>query len=206
MTSDDEDNNRKEDADPNIDWRRSAARRVVLDDLEEGVLPLDRTEMPAHKAWEEVYQHLTEFHGVSYEQFRDRLNDHRKQIRKKRENLNWDERAVEHDRGKNPQRITDRRGKPVFYLTEAHQLLVRDVKRKRHEKYGPAGLRSKRLAYKQFDLKVFQRRIHQQVRREKFENYLELEREKKTKERQKHLKSRNPLPNKRRKKRRGDNN
>ena len=187
---------------PTVDWKTSAARQVILDDLAEGILPVDATALPPREAWEEVYKNMVEFAGVPYTQFRTNLNNHRKQYRRKRENEAFDAEAVVHDRNLHPPQLLNRRGKPVFYLSDAQRRLAKDVKKKWHLKYKPCELRRKRQVYRQFELAVFRQRIYQQVRREKFENHLEEQREKKRKARQEHLQSRNPLPTpgKRRKK------
>ena len=70
-----------------VDWKTSAAKVVLEDDLREGVLPVDAKEMPPREAWNTVYEHLLEFHGVEYEQFRDNLNRMRKRHKKKKTNV-----------------------------------------------------------------------------------------------------------------------
>ena len=66
---------------PNINWRNSAARKVILQDLKEGGRLYGRDDAPAKTVWLE-YCGTPEFAGVPYKQFVDRLRDHRKQVTK----------------------------------------------------------------------------------------------------------------------------
>ncbi len=61
-------------------WKKSAAREVLLDDLQQGLLPADAAELSAEEAWEICYQHMAEFVPVVFDQFKERLRDHRKQV------------------------------------------------------------------------------------------------------------------------------
>jgi hypothetical protein len=187
---------------PTIDWANSSAKQILIDDLESGILPLDAKELSAKEAWDIVYQHMVEFHGVPYTQFRDRLNDLRKAYKKKKTNVMWDAEAIQHDRLLHPRKACNHRGEPVFSISVALELLAKDVKEKKHKRMKPKVLRQTRPEYQIFTLKVFRQRIYQQQRREKFDFYLEEKRVKKQKERQQLLKSRNPkkLPGKRKKK------
>ena len=184
-----------------VDWPTSAAKILIEDDLRSGVLPAHRNELSAKEAWEHVYQHLVEFHGVEYEHFRERLNATRKSFRKKRANVNWDAEAIAHDRALHPRRTIDRRGNRIFSMTEAKDLLLADVKAGKHLQMEPKKLQATGPPiYREFDLSVFQQKIHQTVRRIKFENWLEMKREEKEKAREKAIKNRNKkMPGKRRK-------
>eukprot|EP00978_Attheya_sp_CCMP212_P022623 scaffold67731_cov84-Attheya_sp.AAC.1 len=83
-------------------WAKSAARLRLLDDLEEGVLTLDAKKIPPKKAWDMCYKDMPEFKLVGYEQFQARLNDHRKQVRDRKERSAVDEEALQHDRMLHP--------------------------------------------------------------------------------------------------------
>ena len=66
-----------------ISWRGSAARKVLLRDLEVGVLDLNDDEASAEEAWEDVYKHLVEFETVPFEQFKKQLQAHCLQVLRK---------------------------------------------------------------------------------------------------------------------------
>ena len=63
-----------------IDWRKSKAREIIIDDLETGLLPVDAGELSAREAWEICYVHKAEFVDVAFSQFEKRLKDHRDQV------------------------------------------------------------------------------------------------------------------------------
>lgn len=60
-----------------IDWRKSSAREKIIQDLQPGGF-LHNNKLDAAAAFEH-YSKLPQFNGVCWEQFRDRLRDHRKQ-------------------------------------------------------------------------------------------------------------------------------
>jgi hypothetical protein len=187
---------------PMVDWQRSAARQVIIDDLKSGVLSPDEEVMSAQEAWDTVYSFLVEFHGVPFQQFKEKLKEHRETWKQRNECAAWDKMAVDHYRNKFRVKTHNHRGEPRFCLDkEAKKKLLKDVKNGRHKRYKPSELRLKRPEYKQYTLTVFRQCIHQTVRRIKFENYLEKKQEEKEKLRRIHLASRNPARDvKRRKK------
>eukprot|EP00978_Attheya_sp_CCMP212_P041641 scaffold241219_cov41-Attheya_sp.AAC.1 len=69
-----------EDGAQQLPWKKSAARLRLLGDLQDGILSLDAKELPANDAWEQCYKNVPEFALVSFEQFQDRLRDHRQQV------------------------------------------------------------------------------------------------------------------------------
>ncbi len=159
-------------------WLKSAARLRLLDDLEEGVLTLDAKKMPAKEAWDVCYKDEPEFKLVEYEQFRDRLNDHRKQVRDKKKRSAVDEEAFQRDRKLHPRSNHNSRGEPVFDLSDAKELLRADIKEGRHDGMKPQEFRETRQEYKSFSKKIFKERIYQEIRRNKFISYLEMKRAK----------------------------
>ena len=71
-----------------IDWRKAAARKIILDDLESGRLSLLAEEISAEEAWLTRHKDLPVFVGpprVVFSQFKERLAGHRKQVTKKKE-------------------------------------------------------------------------------------------------------------------------
>lgn len=171
-------------------WKNSEARDVLLSDLRDGVLPLNAEELSARQAWDLVYSHLVEFHGVEFPQFRDRLRDHRHQVVRELGNTRWTVDALAHDRQRHPRASHNARGEPVFYLhTAARQYLEADIKAKKHQRMKPAALRRTRAEYMVFRLDIFRQRIYQEVRRQKFIFWLQIKRateERKKRERRRH--------------------
>ena len=71
-----------------IDWRKAAARKIILDDSESGRLSLLAEEISAEEAWLTRCKDLPVFVGpprVVFSQFKERLAGHRKQVAKKKE-------------------------------------------------------------------------------------------------------------------------
>lgn len=162
-----------------IDWRNSLAKHIILSDLEEGILSLDELDVSPEEAWTTVYGRLAEFKDVPFRQFRDRLKDHRDQIRKSLHNSTRDALAFAHDRQLYPRKTHNHLGEPVFDKSEAEEPLREDVKNGRHEVMSARDLQATREEYAMFDPNIFRHRIYQEVRRQKFVYYLEVKRAKK---------------------------
>ena len=58
------------------------AKKILMYDLENGILSLHENEVSAEKAWDMFYRHLDDFQKVPRKQFIDQLKAHRKQINK----------------------------------------------------------------------------------------------------------------------------
>lgn len=166
-----------------VDWRKHPAKDIILCDLETGVLEIDEDQVPAKEAWDAVYKHLEEFSNVPFEQFELRLHDHRQQVLRRMGRCEAEEEALVRDRLLHPRESHNRRGEPVFDLSNAKQLLRDDVSNNRNKQMSRAQLQSSRDEYKQFKPKKFKERIYQEVKRQKFINYLEMKRTLKEKDR-----------------------
>lgn len=164
-----------------VDWTKCPARCIVLTDLEDGILSLEESVTPATQAWH-VYRDLPEFTGVCFEQFNERLEGHRAQIKAKSERVIWEEAAFARDRAMRPfprPETHDHRGKRIFNGSAAQPLLREDVKNGVHETMTPQELHGTRPEYKMFLLDDFRPRIYQEVRYQKFCNWLEKKRHEK---------------------------
>jgi hypothetical protein len=53
-----------------IDWKKSTAGEVIMDDLQRGLLPVDAAELLAEEAWDIGYQHMANFFPVVFSQFK----------------------------------------------------------------------------------------------------------------------------------------
>jgi hypothetical protein len=163
----------------NISWRDSVQAQILLHDLEEGILPLDNYEHSAYDAWHDCYSKMDEFKNVPFQQFRDRLRDHRKQVQKRVDQSMRDEVARMHDRHIYPRQIRNSRGDLVFDMSPAKMILREDVINGIHETMTPSELQRLRPEYADFKREVFKRRIYQEVRLQKYYNYRDHQREKK---------------------------
>lgn len=165
---------------PNINWRNSAAKQTLMDDLETGVLSLYAEECSVEAAWQK-YKTLPEFKPVPFEQFKRQLKAHRKQVLCRKERLGHEEAAMAQFREKNPRKTHNNRFEPVFDMMPGKKLLRQDVKDGLHEQLGLKNFRKSRDEYKVLTPQKFKERVYQEIRRQKYLNYLALETEKRQK-------------------------
>jgi hypothetical protein len=156
-----------------IDWRKSAAKLIILSDIQEGVLP---NHLTAQEAWESCYRHIAAFRNVPYTQFRDRLRAHRQQHQKDTVRAAEEEIALEHDRRLFPRETHNLRGEPVFDMSYAKLLLREDVQNEIHLTMNPSDFHNSRPEYILFKSRIFRDRLRQEIRRKKFLFHLELQR------------------------------
>jgi hypothetical protein len=179
-----------------IDWVNSGAREIILEDLEPNGwlyeigfdnLLVDNTFLQDclnfYKS--EHYGDQSEFfEHVVFDQFQARMKDHIREAKKRNSRSTEEEEWLRHDRQHYPRATHNARGEPVFDMDPAKMLLRDDVKNKLHEQMTPKELWSlpTRAAYRKFTLSIFRQRIYQEIRLQKYTNYLE---EKRTKKRDK---------------------
>jgi hypothetical protein len=165
----------------NIDWVHSEAKKVILADLTDGHLSLDENVVSAEKAFQVYKARRPEaFVDVGFDQFKQRLKDHRKQVKKLHEASQWEEAAFAHDRLLvQPQGTHNHRDEPIFDKSAAQELLRQDVKDRQHDKMPPMDLWHSRPEYQVFALKIFRHRIYQEEHLQKYWNHLEDKRKKK---------------------------
>jgi len=158
-----------------FDWKRSAAREILLEDLE-----------PPH-GWlygvdclkaKDVYDYYKERHDsfahVPFKLFEKRYNEAIQKATKRRHRSAQEEEWLKHDRQLHPRQSHNHRGEPVFDMDEAAKLqLKEDIKNKLHKKMEPMELWATRAVYQKYKLEKFRQRIYQYERRVKFFNYLD---------------------------------
>ena len=59
-----------------IKWKPSGARKVLLNDLEHGIISVYKNEESTEYLWETTYKKMSEFKHVPYLQFKEKLKDH----------------------------------------------------------------------------------------------------------------------------------
>jgi hypothetical protein len=165
----------------NIDWIHSEAKKVILADLTDGHLSLDENVVSAENAFRVYKASRPEaFADVGFDQFKQRLKDHRKQVKKLHEASQFDEAAFQHDRLLvQPRGTHNHRNEPIFDRSPAKELLRQDVKDRQHDEMSPMDLWHSRPEYRVFALNIFRQRIYQEVRLQKYWNHLEDKRKKK---------------------------
>ena len=160
-----------------IEWHKSRAKEIVMYDLLNGILSTDDNDPTPREAWESQYMHLVEFvqEGVVFDQFKERLIGHRKQVRKMDERAMWELAAYEHDREIHPRNPLNARGITEFDQSSARDLLREDVKNGIHLTMSAAQLRQTRDEYRPPFLTVDDRKwrelVKQVSRLYKYYNY-----------------------------------
>jgi len=150
------------------EWRKSKAKALLLQDLQDGVVHLNVNVMPAAI----VYQQRPEFRHFPLEQFGNRLKDLRLALKTKKDRSAMELAALHHDRLIYPTQAFNSLGKPRWEGSEAQSLLKEDMDNSMHETMRPKALWNTREEYKKFELEVFRKHIDQETRRRKYINYL----------------------------------
>ena len=125
-----------------------------------------------------IYKHRDPcFRDVPFDQFSVRYSEATKAAAKRRERSAQEAAWLEHDRRLHPRQTHNGRGEPVFDMDEAKTYLRADIKAKLHKQMTPEELwESRPEVYKKFKLDIFRQRIYQEIRRNKYLNYLEKKR------------------------------
>ncbi|CAJ1945443.1 unnamed protein product [Cylindrotheca closterium] len=166
-----------------IDWRSNAAlkaKNTITEDLVQGILPLEENVIPVEDLWTH-YENEAGFEKVCFDQFKERLEAHREQVKTTLARSRYEEECLRHDRILFPREEVDDNGIPFFDLHPAKKLLEDDVAANKHASMKPEQLRQTREEYKVFPNSYFRPRIYQAVRKLKFINYLNYAREVKDK-------------------------
>jgi hypothetical protein len=136
-----------------IKWRDSMPKHIIMCDLQTGILPIDAVEMLAEEARVTCYQNMAEFicTGVVFDQFKKRLQDHRKQVGDQTAHATQEEEALLHDRGIFPLQTKNHCGDPVFAVYNPKMLLRGDVADGKYLTMKPALLQQSHREYQPFE-------------------------------------------------------
>jgi hypothetical protein len=183
-----------------IDWANSEARSIIVSDLNDGVLSLDYHITSVQEAWA-YYSTLPEFSIVCYAQFKDKLSGHRRAIIKAGNRRQMEEEAVQHDRQLYPIQKCSAQGLLRYDLSLTKPLLREDVKAGLHLTMTAAAFKASRPEYaNEYCRRKFREHVFQEVKYQKFVNYLSDKREKEEQEKRDVLeRAKDELPNIKRK-------
>ena len=150
-------------------WENSEGKKLLLNDLRSGAIPLDPKLMKPAVA----FQRRPEAFSVpNYEDgkrlFGGRLRSAREQVRERNERSSVEAAALEQDRKIHPKPAVNHRGEPRWEGSAAEMLLKQDVKEGKHETMQPRELHASRVDYADWPLDVFRNHIYQEVRLQKF--------------------------------------
>jgi hypothetical protein len=156
-----------------LKWIGSAAREIILADLRppHGVL-FGKDDVPLDQLWH-FYEKQPGFELVKFEQFRDRLRDHRKQMTANYLLSSREEEILDVDRALHPRQSVNHRGELVFDMLPAQDFLRDDIEHGRHIDKTPSQIQASCPEYRVFKSHIFKFKVYQTIRRRKFLNYLE---------------------------------
>ena len=173
-----------------VNWRKHPAREIILNDLNHGGWVFE--EIEKLKVGEELnlalifalYNHRKPeiFNEIDFEQFRVRMKDYLKKNRERRQRSKQEFDWMQEQKLLFPRSLQNHRGEIVFDLHPAKKMLRQDVRNGRHTELTPSQLQDSRTVYQAFDRKIFRHRIYQEIRFQKYCNWLEDKRNKKERE------------------------
>jgi hypothetical protein len=156
---------------PLIDWAESAARKILVEDLSNGMIGLDLPK-PA-VAWKFYSDNMIEFQYITESQFKGGLYRLRVKIKLNKCRNEEEEADFLHDMALFPRPEYNHRGEPHWDLSEAKPLLEADINDGKYPNMVPKELWLTRPEYYDvYPLEVFRKHIHQEIRTQKWHAYL----------------------------------
>lgn len=167
-------------------WVASGAQEKLDELLRDGTIPIDLNLMKPKIA----YTKSRVFQQIEYVYFRGKLYERRKKFAERKATAEEDAAALASDLRLHPRPKYNSRGELRWEGSDAEKFLKLDLPaylKNRHMK--PKDLWVTRNEYRLFKLKIFRKHIYQEIKTEKFHNYLKAkEVAKKEKIREKYLK------------------
>lgn len=162
-----------------VDWKNSAAREILLEDLEPphgwlyGKDDLDAEHVYSY--YKSRYEDF--FEDIPFKMFQTRYNEAIEKAERRRVRSKEEEQMLLHDRRLHPRQTHNSRGEPVWDLDEEVKALLKfDIDQKQLEERSPEDLWLSRKEYRKYKLRVFRQRIYQHIKTGKFYNLLEKKR------------------------------
>lgn len=147
-----------------LPWHKSAAKKLLQQDLMTGRIPLSGRVMGS-KA---VYDSRPEYASFPFDLFPRRLAALRKEAKSQTDRRLTDEAAYLHDRLLKPTPTHDINGVPRWEGSVAEQFLKDDITAGQHLIMKPQTLYQSRLEYQQYSLTTVRGHIYQEIKRRKF--------------------------------------
>ena len=164
-------NRRKEDVD-GFDWRRSNAKKLLVQGLEDGSI---NNTMPPGEIFDKYnLDYPQDFQFVGFRLFQNRLKRLQQKEEDKESCAERDAAALAHDREIYPFTEYNEQGEPIWRKTSAiRQLLQQDINDNKHIHMTPAELWESREEYQKTDLTTFRNHIYSSIKSAKFTKYCE---------------------------------
>lgn len=157
-----------ENAEKEVKWLDSSARKILLDALKDGSVPLESTKDSKPRHVLELFKDKPEFQvpGTDYADkklFGSRLRSLRRIVMEQRKRVKEDASVFANTRKKHPKATLDVRGKPQWKGSAMEAHLKEDIDEGKHKEMKPKELHESKAEYKVYDLEVFRKRIHQEL-------------------------------------------
>ena len=160
-----------------FNWVKSAAREIMLEDLEPNGWLYGQDDLDTKVVFDTYKNQQEEFKDISYSSFKKYFEEATEKAAKRRARSAQEEEWMQHDRTIHPRKTHNHRGEPVFDMDEtAKSRLRRDVEKGYHKRLTPTELWHMRSVYRKYNLEIFRHRVYQEIRRDKFLNWLEWKR------------------------------
>ena len=145
------------------DWGSSAAKRLVVQDMLDGLVPVNERIENYEKLYRQFYAHQPEFADFPWdlERYRSRFQRLQKAVAKIQWAHQYDKECFAEYRLKFPQQTHGPTGKPLWKDSEADKCLKEDMANGLHLQMAPKELFQTRPCYEPFGLRRFGKRIDQ---------------------------------------------
>ena len=158
-------------------WKFSDAKKYLYDLILNDVIPPADAIRP-RAVFDEYCKDRPEFAPFQeYKNFADRLRKLRLKARTRGDRADLDAACLAHDRTVFPKPTVDTKGNAMWQGSLAQELLISDIKAKKHVTMRPKLLYETRAAFHEhYHLDFFRERIYQEVKALKHKEYLEVKR------------------------------
>lgn len=159
--------------DPTV-WKTSAARDFLFELVSDENFPGPK-EIKPRKVFDDYckdrpeFQHFQDYTAIK---FADKLRQARTRANKKKDRATEDAEFLAHDRLIFPEPTITIHGEPKWKGSNAHKLLIQDIKDGKHKTMKPRLLYELREEYQDYDPDRFRNRIYQEVKAIKREEWV----------------------------------
>jgi hypothetical protein len=147
------------------DWVNSDAKKLMVQDMLDGLVPVDKKIKDVKKLYDELYAHQPEFNNFPFDHTRyaDQIARLQTNVRCLKWGASYDKELLEEARQKFPKQTLDPTGKILWDGSKADHYLDLDMAEGKHlvEGFKPSELRKTRECYMLFSPQRFSKRIDQ---------------------------------------------
>ena len=145
------------------EWINSDAKKLMVQDMMDGIVPVDEKILNVEKLFNELYAHQPEFKDFPFDitRYTDRIGRLQTAVRRLKWASDYDRQCLEEARSVYPKQAHGPTGEILWRESEADHFLELDMEAGLHLQMKPSELRATRECYKQFNPKRFSKRIDQ---------------------------------------------